>query len=233
MAALRIRAVALDVDGTLTDESRRLSPRAVEAVRRLEEAGVVVMLCTGNALCVAKTLAIYLGCTGPLVCEGGGVVEHRGAVRALASRRAALRGMEALKAKFGSMIEESWTNEYRLVDAAFTSRLSFSTLSEALRGLEGVRLTYTGFAYHVVDASIDKGVGLREAASALGVDLANVAAVGDSDADEPMLRAAGLGVALGNAPRGLKEVASLVVEGPDGEGLADFVEWLLSSSGEV
>ncbi|MEM4699594.1 MAG: phosphoglycolate phosphatase [Candidatus Nezhaarchaeales archaeon] len=228
---MRIEAVALDVDGTLTDGSRRLSPRAVEAVRRLEEAGIVVILCTGNALCVAKTLATYLGCTGPLVCEGGGVVEHRGVVKALASRRAALRGMEVLKAKFGPMVEESWTNEYRLVDAAFTSKLSFEALSEALRGVEGVRLVYTGFAYHVVDASIDKGVGLREAASTLGVDLANVAAVGDSSVDEPMLRAAGLGVALGNAPRRLKEVADLVVEGPDGEGLADFVEWLLGVAG--
>lgn len=230
---MKVEAVALDVDGTLTDDSRRLSPRALAAVRRLEEAGIAVMLCTGNALCVAKTLATYLGCTGPLVCEGGGVVEYRGVVKALASREAALRGMEALKSRFGPLIEESWTNKYRLVDAAFTSKLDFATLSEALRGVEGVKLTYTGFAYHVVDASIDKGVGLREASSMLGVGLDSVAAVGDSDVDEPMLRLAGLGVALGNAPKRLKEAADLVVEGPDGEGLADFVEWLLRELGRA
>jgi len=87
---------------------------------------------------------------------------------------------------------------------------------------------YTGFAYHVVDASIDKAAGLREAASMMGVDLAEVVAVGDGEVDEPMVRQAGLGVALGNAPKRLKEAADLVVEGGDGEGLADLVEWLLS-----
>ncbi len=225
---MRVEAVALDIDGTLTDESMKLSLRALEAVRRLEEVGLPTMLCTGNALCVAKALATYLGCTGPLICEGGGVVEHRGVVKALASREAALRGLEALKAKFGPLIEESWTNQYRLVDAAFTSPLSLEALSEALRDVEGVKLVYTGFAYHVVDASIDKAAGLREAASMMGVDLANIVAVGDSVVDEPMVRLAGLGVALGNAPRRLKEAADLVVEGGDGEGLADLVEWLLS-----
>ncbi|MCX8204523.1 MAG: phosphoglycolate phosphatase [Candidatus Nezhaarchaeota archaeon] len=230
---MRIEAAALDVDGTLTDESRRLAPRALEAVRKLEDAGIAVTLCTGNALCVAKTLASYLGCTGPVVCEGGGVVEYRGVVKVLAPRDAALRGMEALKAKFGPLIEESWTNKYRLVDAAFTSKLSLGVLSEALRGIEGVKLVYTGFAYHVVDASIDKGVGLREAASMLGIDLANVVAVGDSDVDEPMLKLAGLGVALGNAPGRLKEVADIVVEEPGGEGLANFIEWLLRKLGKA
>ena len=42
------RVVAFDIDGTLTDENKRLDMHAVEALRRLEDAGIPVILATGS-----------------------------------------------------------------------------------------------------------------------------------------------------------------------------------------
>jgi len=216
-----------DVDGTLTDRSMRLSVRAVEAVRRLEEEGVMVMLASHNALCVVKALATYMGCSGPIICEGGGVVEHGGRLVILGSRERASRAMEALRRRYGDAIVESWSNRYRLVDQAFTTSLAREVLEEALSEVEGVKLVYTGFAYHVVDSAVDKGRGLRAAMELAGLEAEDVVAVGDSDVDVELLRAAGLGVAVGDATPRLKEAADLVVSSGDGEGFAELASMLL------
>ena len=43
-----IRLMALDVDGTLTDEAGKISPENAAAVRRAMDAGVLVSLATGR-----------------------------------------------------------------------------------------------------------------------------------------------------------------------------------------
>ena len=216
-----------DIDGTLTDRSMRLSVRAVEAVRRLEEEGVMVMLASHNALCVVKALATYIGCSGPIICEGGGVVEHGGRLMVLGSRERAERAMEALRRRYGDMITESWSNKYRLVDQAFTTSLTREELEGALSGVEGVKLVYTGFAYHVVDSTVDKGRGLRAAMELVGLKAEEVVAVGDSDVDVELFKVAGLGVAVGDATPRLKEVADVVLSYGNGEGFAELASMLL------
>lgn len=69
----RVRALAVDVDGTLTDTTRRVSCQAIEALRRQVDRGIIVMLVTGNVLPIAYTLKQYLGMNGPIIAENGGL----------------------------------------------------------------------------------------------------------------------------------------------------------------
>ncbi len=46
----RIRAIVTDIDGSITDKRRRISTKAVEAIRTVEGNGVPVMLASGNVL---------------------------------------------------------------------------------------------------------------------------------------------------------------------------------------
>ena len=55
-----IRAVITDVDGTITDYEDRLGVEALVAIRKLEDSGIRVVLCSGNALCVLKALGRYM-----------------------------------------------------------------------------------------------------------------------------------------------------------------------------
>ena len=44
----RPKAIAVDIDGTITDYNKKLHLEAIESLRRLEEAGIPVILATGN-----------------------------------------------------------------------------------------------------------------------------------------------------------------------------------------
>jgi hydroxymethylpyrimidine pyrophosphatase-like HAD family hydrolase len=71
---------------------------------------------------------------------------------------------------------------------------------------------------------VSKASALAGVARALGIDRADVLAVGDGDNDRAMLRWAGLGVAMGQAPPEVKadadEVTGTVLE----DGLAAVLE---------
>ena len=57
---------------------------------------------------------------------------------------------------------------------------------------------------------VNKGQSLRWLAKTLGLTMENVVAIGDSDNDLTMLRAAGLGIAMGNAAQNIRLTADAV-----------------------
>jgi len=52
------KAIAVDIDGTLTDRRRALNCKAVEALRKVK---IPVVLATGNISCFARTAAKLIG----------------------------------------------------------------------------------------------------------------------------------------------------------------------------
>lgn len=75
---------------------------------------------------------------------------------------------------------------------------------------------------------VDKGVGLGELAGLLGVPMEATVAVGDADNDLPMLRAAGLAVAMGNANERARALADVVVADNDHDGCAEAARLVLA-----
>ncbi|RLG69775.1 MAG: phosphoglycolate phosphatase, partial [Candidatus Iainarchaeum archaeon] len=47
-----VKAVALDIDGTITRPDGTIPPESWGAIRELEENGIKVILVSGNAICV-------------------------------------------------------------------------------------------------------------------------------------------------------------------------------------
>ena len=72
-------------------------------------------------------------------------------------------------------------------------------------------------------AGVSKGSGLERLCGLLDIPLAECIAVGDADNDIPMLRAAGLGVAMGNAPEHVKTAADRIVSDLDHGGCAEAI----------
>lgn len=85
----------------------------------------------------------------------------------------------------------------------------------------------SGFAYHVLERSIDKGVGLKVAVDLMNVRVEDVVAVGDSENDIPMFRVVGFSIAVGDASEDVKRNASLTVNGSNGEGFAEAAKLIL------
>lgn len=76
-------------------------------------------------------------------------------------------------------------------------------------------------------AGVSKGSGLERLCALLHIPPRDVIAVGDADNDIPMLRAAGLGVAMGNAPDYVKASAKHVVSDLDHGGCAQALRLAL------
>ena len=68
---MEIKAIACDVDGTLTGHSQRVSLDAIQAIRDLEAAGLPVILVTSRDYETAGWLSVYLGTRGIVVAEDG------------------------------------------------------------------------------------------------------------------------------------------------------------------
>ena len=64
--------------------------------------------------------------------------------------------------------------------------------------------------FEVNPAGVDKGSALRRLAARLDIPMSQVMAIGDNDNDLPMLRTAGIGVAMGNAPEHVRAAADCI-----------------------
>ncbi|OUP39159.1 HAD family hydrolase [Olsenella sp. An188] len=76
----------------------------------------------------------------------------------------------------------------------------------------------------------NKGTGMLALAELLGVPREATMAVGDADNDLPMLRDAGLGVAMGNANERVRAAADVVVADNDHGGVAEAIRTYLLGS---
>ena len=83
----------------------------------------------------------------------------------------------------------------------------------------------------ITHSQATKANGMLTACRILGVDPAHTMAIGDSGNDIPMLRAAALGVAMGNATREVKDAADAVTASNMEDGAAIAIErYILGSS---
>jgi Cof subfamily protein (haloacid dehalogenase superfamily) len=83
----------------------------------------------------------------------------------------------------------------------------------------------------ILPAGVSKGSALRVVSEITGVALPDIAAFGDSNNDIEMLRAAGLGVAVGNALDNVKAAADYVAAAGNGLGVAEgLIEKVLEGS---
>lgn len=80
-------------------------------------------------------------------------------------------------------------------------------------------------------AGVNKGSGLLALADHLGIPHEATIAVGDAENDLSMLRAAGLGVAMGNATEEARAAASVTVADNDHGGCAEAIERFLLGGG--
>lgn len=83
------------------------------------------------------------------------------------------------------------------------------------------------FYLEVIPRCINKGQGIEDICRTVGISPAEVISFGDAENDIPMLRAAGMGVAMGNAAENVKAAADMVTLSNNEDGIAAALEKLL------
>jgi Cof subfamily protein (haloacid dehalogenase superfamily) len=87
---------------------------------------------------------------------------------------------------------------------------------------------YTGFMCEICPFGVSKWTGVTMLASQWGILPEQICAAGDDVNDIPMIEAAGLGVAMGNALDEVKAAADRIAPSHDEDGLVQVVDWLLA-----
>ena len=230
---MTIEAIAVDIDGTITDDTRKICISAIEALRKAEKAGIPTIIVTGNVVNYAYAAEVLIGCSGGIVCENGGVVfkegENNNAVETLVERDFVSSAENHLKEKLGEKfnIHASHDNMYRLTETVFYKTLAREELEEALKDfkyLDELEIYDSGFALHVTDKRVNKGTSLRYLCERNGINMENVMAIGDSQNDEDFLKEVGYKIAVGNAEDKLKQISTYTCEKMYGDGVAEAIE---------
>ena len=273
------RLIAIDIDGTLLDSHSQLRPAVRAALRRADEAGVHVLLCTGrryrSALPVARDAELPL----PIVCHSGALVKDTSTDHTL--HATPLCG-PALAALLDALADEgltpfAYTDTYEhghdfavehsapltrfhedylaknqgcyahvdsLRDDLSTHVVQVCTFAEvdelrAARERLCQRLAdtvtchmltapkYLGHFLEFQAADASKWAAITTLAADYDVPLDRVVAIGDNENDISMIRAAGLGVAMGNAPYIVKSAADVVTATSDEDGVARIIDRIL------
>lgn len=236
------KLVALDIDGTLVDAFDQPGARVLEAVHRVLDAGVPVVLSTGRAWLGTKPILEALGLPkGWAVCSNGAeVIEYpplvlhqsmtfdpRETIKRVSELAPnALIGVPELEfgwrlsAPFppgelhGEFVYESLeelssrpVNRIVIRDPA-SREDQFVELAKQL-GLHEVSYFIGWSAWmDIAPIGVNKAAGLQRVCDELGVDRADVLAIGDGRNDSEMLAWAGRGVAIGDAPQVVKAAAA-------------------------
>lgn len=219
-----MKAVVIDIDGTLTDEKRRLNCKAVEALRIL---AIPVILASGNVLCFVKCAAKLIGTTGIMIAENGGVISmgFDGPIYVSGDKSRCEKTFETL----GKYLElEELDGPDRKSEVAVRRNFDIQAARQILlrENIHNIELVDTGFAVHLKTKEVNKGTALLKVAEFMGLDPKDFAAMGDSANDVEMLNAAGLGIAVANAKPELKDSADLVTSGSYGNGVIEALEYI-------
>lgn len=97
-------------------------------------------------------------------------------------------------------------------------------VESALRDVAVSAVWASATSMEITHPEANKGDGLHRLSHILGISPMQTMAIGDSGNDESMLRSAGLGVAMGNAPAHLKAIADTVTETNENDGAAIAIE---------
>jgi phosphoglycolate phosphatase (TIGR01487 family) len=216
----------VDIDGTLTDDRRRLDPRVLPVLRGWP---APVVVATGKSMPYPIALCEFVGIEPLAVAENGGVAlaGESDSLRIEGDREAAEAVAAAYRAEGYDL---GWgaadlVNRWRETELAVSTDRPLAPL-ERIAAEHGLVVLDTGYAYHVTSPEVSKATGLATVAAELGLDSGTFAAVGDSENDAPLLAAVGRGVAVANADGAAREAADHVTEAGYADGFLEAVEWL-------
>jgi phosphoglycolate phosphatase (TIGR01487 family) len=227
-----ITAVITDLDGTLTDNRRRINTDAIECIRTLTDAGIPVILASGNTLCSMTILAKMIGTDGTIICENGGTYRigydgEKQVTGDLSTCRKAFSFLQQYYEKQGETLQ-LFSPEYRFADVAFARTVEPADVQLLLSDFP-VRVLDTGFAIHLQIEGVTKGTTFVKVCEEIGRSPLEFLAVGDSYNDIEMIKAAGCGAVVQNCSEDVCNAADYVSDKMYGEGFIDAVRNVFSS----
>lgn len=237
MNTSKINAIAVDIDGTITDSDRKICISAIEAIRAAEKIGIPTIIVTGNIFFYATATATLIGTTGGIVAENGGVISEIDSegiekIKVLGNFQKTAKAFEYLNSKVKNKykdyeLKKVDDSESRLSEIAIYRTIDEKILKNIIKESPeefSVEIYDTQFAIHITDINVNKGSSLETVAKKSGFNVNEIMGIGDSENDIEFLKVCGLKVAVANADKILKETADYVCKNEYGDGVKEAIE---------
>lgn len=219
---MRYLALVTDYDGTLSSDDR-LSEQVVSALERLRVSGRRAILVTGRRLDDLLAVCHCVQLFDRVVAENGAIVydpASREETR-LANPPSKLL-IQSLQARGVTPLEIGQV----LVATHAPHRATVQDVIWEL-GLEAQVVGNRG-AVMVLPAGVNKATGLEYALRELGLSRHEVVGIGDAENDHSFLERCECAVAVANAAPSIKQIAALVTEAENGNGVIELINELIS-----
>lgn len=215
-----LSVLATDYDGTLAHHGS-VTESTLAALEDLKAAGFRLILVTGRELNDLLAIFPQLVLFDLAVMENGGVLYYpeTGISERLAkpppSNFIARLHELRLPLQIGNVIVATWEPHEKQV-------------LEAIRefGLE-LQIIFNKGAVMILPSGVNKASGLKAAVQRLGLELSQVAGVGDAENDHAFLEVCGLSAAVANALPVIKDRVQVILNGRHGEGVEELISRLL------
>jgi hydroxymethylpyrimidine pyrophosphatase-like HAD family hydrolase len=217
---MRLKALALDYDGTIADGGS-LVPEVRGAIDRARESGLVVLIVTGRILCDLRGAVGDLTFVDAVVAENGAVVAFPAIGRSTVLH-------PPPSTAFIDQLRNRGIN-VDLGEVVIEADASAAPLAlEILRALEQpLTLHFNRSRMMILPPGINKAIGLTAALTTLRLSLHNVLAIGDAENDHELLRSAEVGVAVEWGSPALKATADDIVKGSGPSAVASYIDSLV------
>ncbi|MCJ7842749.1 Cof-type HAD-IIB family hydrolase [Lederbergia sp. NSJ-179] len=236
------KLLALDLDGTVLTDDKKITAETRRWIRKAVDEGVTVIFSTGRGIQTAGAIWDDLAIDAPMVLvngaeiwKGPGEVWERYFISREDIRWLYEQAMKA-DAEFWGYSVESLTHKRDWTDEMFDRDwLKFGMhhpdlneiqkLRELLQKRKSIETTRSApINIEISLKGISKETGVRRVCELLGITMDQVMAVGDNMNDWRLLQAAGLGVAMGNADDELKQIADVVTDSNEEDGVAKAIQ---------
>jgi hydroxymethylpyrimidine pyrophosphatase-like HAD family hydrolase len=219
---MRFQLLATDYDGTLASEGQ-VQQKTIAALERLRASGRKLVLVTGRHMPDLSTVFSRFDLFERIVAENGGLLYRPASCEEELlcgppdERFLALLQERQIPFVPGRTVVASWRPHEKAVLAAIRDL-----------GLE-LQVTLNKDSVMVLPTGVDKASGLDAALRELGISAHNVVAVGDAENDHAFLDVAGCRAAVANALPALKEHADIMLAAPEGDGVIELIDALISN----
>ncbi|MBY7144139.1 HAD family phosphatase [Virgibacillus sp. NKC19-3] len=236
-----IKLIALDMDGTLLNNALEISEPTQAVIAKALAGDIHVVLSTGRSLGTCYPYAALLNLTSYLVTSNGGEIftmdktlldqhlldtekiknmwemgEEMGVQQWMVSTTGIYR--DSRPANF-------YDHDWLKYGCSSLDKRKLDAMIEELSYFEGLELTNSlPTNVEANPAGVSKAAALHFVCREIGITMDEIMAIGDSLNDIKMIQEAGIGVAMENAQKAIKNVADYVTDTNDQDGVAKAIE---------
>lgn len=268
---MKYKLLALDLDGTLTDSNKQVSPRTLSVLLEAQRRRLKIVLSSGRPTYGVAPIADLLHLNefgGYVLSFNGGEITNWQTGEIIWQKEMDKTYMPYLykSAKKHHLAIETFNGQYVITETPddkyvqrqaainkltvtrvpdFLKAINFPVikslivgepdklkvvekeLQEKLQGELGIFRSEPYFL-EIVAKNIDKARSLNALLQHLGLQREELIAIGDGYNDVSMIRYAGMGIVMENAPEIIKREADMIAPSNDDEGVAKIIEQLFN-----